>query len=322
MIWDSAGKVLTIQMTSDAAIAQAQEMLAESGTIMETRFVRVQYSAKELDDLSNHLLENQLQWAGATGIGGGHDARSNRVILEVDREYKDAATLISAIENLEDPRVSLQVFEAVEGWRPESRVDDWAPWSGGAAINASNGDGCTLGWTWRLWGTGEVVGSTARHCEHLDWYNNGTYVGTVFKSSQPTDSALMRGSSYSPTVFVGDQTTSDFRTVKAIDTSWLVGDVVAMSGRSSGLNVTTVEDPNYTLPSCAGVFAGLKGVLMESHVTDYGDSGGPWLTTRSDGYAVAHGQHFGFGCNAGKTGSFFIKLNSISAAQSASILLG
>lgn len=122
-IWDFAGKVLTIQMTSDAAITQAREMIAESGTTLQITFVRVQYSAKELDDLSNRLLGNQLQWAGAAGIGGGHDVRSNRVVLQVDREYKDADTLISAIENLKDPRVSLEVLDAIEGWKPESQVD-------------------------------------------------------------------------------------------------------------------------------------------------------------------------------------------------------
>ncbi|WP_146068924.1 hypothetical protein [Arthrobacter sp. ZGTC131] len=123
VIWDFAGKVLTIQMTSDAAIDQARGMIAESGTNLQINFVRVEYSAKELDDLSNRLLGNQLQWAGATGIGGGHDVRSNRVILQVDREYKDAATLVGAIENLKDPRVSLELLDAIEGWRPESRVD-------------------------------------------------------------------------------------------------------------------------------------------------------------------------------------------------------
>lgn len=122
-------------------------------------------------------------------------------------------------------------------------------------------------------------------------------------------------------MFVGDQTTSVVRRVVTFDPLWNVGASVAMSGRSSGLNVMTVKLPTYTLPSCAGDYAGLVGVLMQSHVTAPGDSGGPWLTTQSGtGYMVAHGQHFGFGCAADYTGSFFIKLNSISSAQSASIL--
>lgn len=319
-IWDPSNKVLTIQMTSDAAIKQAQAMIRDDGTTMHISFVRVQYTAKELDDLANQLLRNQLQWAGATGIGGGHDSSLNRVLLQVDPEYKDAPTLIDAIEKLNDPRISLQFIEPMEGWKPESRVDDFAPWTAGAAIDAAAG-GCTLGWNWKLWGTSNVVGSTARHCGDLYWYNNATYVGTVFQSSQSTDSALMDGSTYSPTVFVGDKTTSDIRLVTEVDTSWVTGDTVAMSGRTTGLNSTTVKDDTYTLPSCAGAYAGLEGVLMQSHVTGFGDSGGPWLTTRTSGNAVAHGQHFGRGCAVGYSGSFFMKLNSISAAQHASILI-
>lgn len=124
MIWDPPGKVLTIQMTSDAAITQGGEMVAASGTKLQIKYVRVQYSAIELGDLSNRLLGNQLQWAGAKGLGGGHDVRSNRVILQVDRAYKDAATLVSAIENLKDPRVSLEVMDAIDDWRPESRIGE------------------------------------------------------------------------------------------------------------------------------------------------------------------------------------------------------
>jgi hypothetical protein len=132
----------------------------------------------------------------------------------------------------------------------------------------------------------------------------------------------MHGSSYSASVFVGNQTTSDIRKVVAIDTSWAAGDAVAMSGATTGLNVTTVKIPTYTLPSCVGSYAGLSGVLMQSHVTDHGDSGGPWLTTQSGtGFVVAHGQHFGAGCFLGYDGSFFVKLNAISAAQQASLLL-
>lgn len=320
-IWNPKSQVLTIRMTSDAALEQARETVASSQTKLATDFVRVQYSAKELDELADRLLVQQLDWAGATGIGGGHDPVSNRVLLQVDPNYKDASTLIRAIKALNDPRVTLEYIEPVGNWAPENRVDDFQPWTAGAAIDSTS-SGCTLGWAWRRWANNQVVGSTARHCANLYWYNNGTYVGTVFQSNQPTDSALMSGTTYSPTVFVGNQTTSVLRRVVAIDTAWNVGDSVAMSGRTSGLTVSTVKLPTYTLPSCAGTYAGLVGVLMKDHFTAGGDSGGPWLTTQSGtGYAVAHGQHFGFGCATNYSGSFFIKLNSISAAQSASILL-
>lgn len=240
---------------------------------------------------------------------------------------KDAATLIRAIENLNDPRVTLERVEPVDNWKPESRDADIAPWTTGAKIHYSGGDPsqyCTLGWAWRLWSNGGIVGSTARHCPNLVYDNNGVYVGTVYSSKKIADSAFMSNSNgYSPSVFVGNQTTTDYRPVVGVITSWVAGVPVAMSGSTSGLTVTTVRFPTYTLPyfpSC-GEGQGLVGVLMWDHFTMGGDSGGPWLTTQSvTGNAFAHGQHFGYGCAAGYAGSFFVKLNAISSAQQASIL--
>lgn len=283
-------------------------------------YTQVQYSADELDALSAKLLGDQAAWAGATGIGGGFDPKSNRVLLQVDPKYKDADTLIAAIKKLDDPRVTLQLLESV-GNGQETRVADHAPWTAGAAIDSANYL-CTLGWTWKMWTTNEIVGSTARHCTDLAWYNNGNYVGTVFKSAKAADSALMRGTSYSPSVFVGSTTTSEIRPVVGIDTSWIYGDQVAMSGRTTGLTVSAVAVPTYTMPSCAGEYAGLTGVLMQTHPTAGGDSGGPWLTTQSGtGYVLAHGQHWGYGCASGYGGSFFVKMNSIASAQGASLLV-
>lgn len=327
-LWDGDTGVLTIRMTTEQALDEARQIVGASGTELRTDFVLADYSAQELDELAERLLTDQKSWAGATGIGGGHSPLRNRVVLEVDPEYEYGPTLIEAIQKLQDPRVELRLFEPVEDWAPESRVDDYAPYTAGARIISTGVPQphlCTLGWTWRFWGGGQIVGSTARHCGDLVWANNGTYVGTVFQSKQWADSALMSGTTYSPTVFVGgtssNPNTNVVRRVVALDTSWSYGDVVAMSGAKTGLSTNRVQDPSYVLPSCAGDFAGLAGVLMQTHTTDQGDSGGPWLTTQSStGYAVAHGQHFGHGCASGAEGSFFVKLNTISSLQSASIL--
>lgn len=326
-LWDGTTGLLTVRMTTEEALDQARNIISSSGTKLTTEFALADYSAHELDDLAHRLLTDQLSWAGATGIGGGHFPLKNRVVLEVDPDYEFGPTLIAAIEKLNDPRVELRLFEPVEDWAPESRVADYQPYTAGARLVSDHASPqlCTLGWTWRLWGSGEIVGSTARHCQHLDWENGGRFVGTVFQSKQPADSALMRGTTYSPTVFVGgtpsNPNTNVVRRVVALDTSWSYGDVVAMSGATTGLTTNAVQASTYTLPSCAGQFTGLTGVLMQNHTTDGGDSGGPWLTTQSGtGFAVAHGQHFGHGCASDEAGSFFIKLNQISSLQSASIL--
>lgn len=122
MVWDATTKTLIVQMTSDAAIEQAREFIAAAAITMRINFVKVEYSAKDLDDFASKLLGDQVAWAGASGIGGGYDPKSNRVLLQVDAKYKDAETLIDAVKNLNDPRVSLQVLESVGGG-PES----WVP---------------------------------------------------------------------------------------------------------------------------------------------------------------------------------------------------
>lgn len=320
MIWDGPSKTLTVQLTSGAALQQARTMTAKAATPFSVNYVQVKYTANELDALSEKLLGNQVKWAGASGIGGGYDPAKNRVILQVDPKYKDAPTLVRAIEKLKDPRITLEYIKTVGGRDIESRDDDSAPWKAGVIIDSPEAGVCTQGWAWKMWGTNEIVGSTARHCRNLVWYNKGAYVGTVFKSAKSVDSAFMHGSTYSPTVFVGDEFTNDVRAVVGIDTAWVASDSVAMSA-NSGLFVSTVKLPTYTLPSCS-TFPGLRGVLMKTDVSTEGDSGGPWLTTQSgSGNVIAHGQHVGDGCAVNYDGSFFVKLTDISAAQGASLYI-
>ena len=111
MLWDSESTTLTVQMTTEDALQQARLLLlVTSPTWLRVLFVQVQYSAEELQELSSRLLEHQTTWTGTTGISGGVDHYINRVILLVDRNQPDAATLIQAINNLNDPRTVLQVY--------------------------------------------------------------------------------------------------------------------------------------------------------------------------------------------------------------------
>lgn len=111
MLWDSESTTLTVQMTTEDALQQARLLLlVTSPTWLRVLFVQVQYSADELSELADRLFPHQIIWAGATGISGGVDHYINRVILLVDRNQPDAATLIQAINNLNDPRTVLQVY--------------------------------------------------------------------------------------------------------------------------------------------------------------------------------------------------------------------
>jgi hypothetical protein len=111
MLWDFETATLTVQMTTEEALQQARLLLLVTNpTWLRVLFVQVQYSADELCELADGLFPHQITWAGATGISGGVDHYINRVVLLVDRNQPDAATLIQAINNLNDPRTVLQVY--------------------------------------------------------------------------------------------------------------------------------------------------------------------------------------------------------------------
>jgi hypothetical protein len=111
MLWDASTSTLTIQMTTEDALQQARLLLlVTSPTWLRVIFVQVQYSALELGELADRVLEHQTAWAGASGIGGGVDYRANRVYLLVDRNHEHADTLIQAINHLNDPRITLELY--------------------------------------------------------------------------------------------------------------------------------------------------------------------------------------------------------------------
>jgi hypothetical protein len=116
MLWDSDTATLTVQMTTEDALQQARLLLLVTNpTWLRVLFVQVQYSGEELQELSSRLLEHQTAWTGTTGISGGVDHYINRLVMLVDRNHPQADTLIQAINNLNDPRITLEVYTSEFG---------------------------------------------------------------------------------------------------------------------------------------------------------------------------------------------------------------
>jgi hypothetical protein len=111
MLWDSETVTLTVQMTTEDALQQARLLLlVTSPTWLRVLFAQVQYSGDELQELFSRLLEHQTTWTGTTGISGCIDHYANRLVMLVDRNHPEADTLIQAINNLNDPRITLEVY--------------------------------------------------------------------------------------------------------------------------------------------------------------------------------------------------------------------
>ena len=123
---------------------------------------------------------------------------------------------------------------------------------------------------------------------------------------------------FSPTVWVGGTATNDERTVSGAKGSGAVNDVAVLSGAQTGLSpVTTVARAN--------VYVGALGPMSVVNWLGCadGDSGGPWLTTYSNGNVRAEGQHVGIvTTTTGYTGCGYMHLNSISSTLQASLTVG
>ena len=111
MLWDVETATLTVQMTTEDALQQARLLLlVTSPTWLRVMFVQVEYSADELIALASQLLEHQLEWTGASGLSGCVDYDVNRLVLMLNRNQQDADILIQAVNNLHDPRMTLDVY--------------------------------------------------------------------------------------------------------------------------------------------------------------------------------------------------------------------
>ncbi|MFC6157722.1 hypothetical protein [Kribbella jiaozuonensis] len=111
MLWDFETATLTVQMTTEEALQKARLLLlVTSPTWLRVLFVQVQYSGEELSELSSRLLEHQPTWTGTSGISGCVDYSTNRLVMMVDRNGPEADILIQAINNLDDPRITLELY--------------------------------------------------------------------------------------------------------------------------------------------------------------------------------------------------------------------
>ncbi|TDE95859.1 hypothetical protein EXU48_06255 [Occultella glacieicola] len=207
----------------------------------------------------------------------------------------------------------------------QSRDDDSQPWSGGASLRWHSGLSssayCTAGFAWRRWSTGEYYSSTAEHCwgdgERPNWYNWGTFLGSIYLYSKQVDTMMLRtnpASQVAPNVFVGGNNTTTVRWVTGASPGPSISQVVALSGGNGGLTVTEVVG--------TGSYSDGVGPMVTTAMSTCvdGDSGSPILTT-SGTNATAHGQHKG----RWTTGFFaghclFLPVVNISAALNVSIL--
>lgn len=289
--------------------------------------VPVDFDPQQRAELARKISADSEGWAEQLGVSSVSSVRFDTVSGEVSIVTTDEsiARRVEVLE-VEGVPVSVVVDTTAEA-APQNRAVDSAPWTGGTRIRYSgspNPTDCTLGFNWRKWGTTEAMGSTANHCYSATgashWYNGVTspsFIGQRYYYNVAKDTMLLRSSpqgQFQARVWVGDAVTNDSRAVHTGQATEPVGTAIALSAAVSGLHVGTIlSTTDYyqgwgpfrhtTVSACRG-----------------GDSGGPWLTTRTDGKAIGHGQHFGYFTVNGLKRCSYMPVTPISAALSATLM--
>lgn len=329
---DPDSGVLTVSYNEKADAATVTAFLGRlekvaTNSELEIKSDGVGFASAERVEAARSIAQDSKSWASKLGLDD---------IVGTDVDPATGAVLVFTSEPVEQARVPSPAFVgsipiAVQGSSGgvdlQDRVDDYAPWTGGARIRhdsvATAPAECTLGFTWRKNETGELMGSTAEHCYEETgwsfWYNWGTFAGNRYYYNSVRDTTLLRGSpvgSFSASVFVGAATTGVIRDVNSAQPSVVINGAVALSGGISGLTVGSNISAGF-FDSYTG-----KGPMVRTTVSSCsaGDSGSPWLTTLSgSGDAVAHGQHVGRITVAGAYQCLYMPVSVIAPALTATI---
>ena len=305
--YDAGTTTFTVQVV-ESALPEDRGLVyqAARAVVMDTPFIVEFEDAKHARAAAQRI---------ADGIWANRDAWSKELGAPVALTYRnpDSGEVVVGVadKGVEERRIvdrfEVPVTVAYGEVIPQinNRRDDRQPWTGGNWLwSDDRGSGsnalCTAGFNWVRLADGLTYGSTARHCFYgfnniWSWYHNGAPWATLaWTSGSPggtyIDDSLWSaapGTSWSPTVWVGPTSTDVQRPVvsSASAHQQTSGAVVALSAANSGLNVTTTWATANTT----------YGTLIVTHGTFCvgGDSGGPWLTTYSNGSVNAFGQHVG-----------------------------
>jgi hypothetical protein len=301
------------------------------------RVESVRHSLHALDSIVADVPELVERLVGPGKLDTAQvDVHTNKVTVSV---LEDSRAAVSA-------KLRTRFGDAVEvvgssGLLPRTvanRRDDNSPFYGGLAITNAPSDpsstlGCTSGYAWKLWSTGQIVESTAGHCwaRGTAVYNANTGIGTVthraFADNGPTDAEFITpppSAAFGARIWVGGPYTDvSWPVVGAIDeNAAYIGSPIVLSGKNGGETRGTVTAVNVTHCYPDGCTKGLTAIKVTSGGVVGGDSGGPCFSSAKDQpyTAMARGEIVGPAANAGGT-TYCTSVFDISATLGASILL-
>lgn len=175
----------------------------------------------------------------------------------------------------------------VEGLEPAAgRLNDNYHFGGSRLINATQGNGCSLGFAVALPNSPSTNGGMfAAHCTDINdqWVRpsdvSGQYftMGTATAKVNSRDGAILTGTFYSPGVYIGSYTSDAFVYITGIANP-VQNTEICYSGSYSGTscgNLVAVPTYNYSLTG-VGNITGVRTAQTQGYpAAGNGDSGGP-----------------------------------------------
>lgn len=350
--WDAATRTLYVNVAPPAtgradqrpAFRQAVAATARAADdAVRIVFRPVPLSVTGQQRLVQEFMDGRADWGGPAAardiVGASVDEATGRL----------TATATAGVEGL--TKAARQRFgdvvDIVAG-RPvevQDRYYDTAPWTSGNALwdnNSASGRStaqCTQGYNWRRWSDSVRYASTAGHCftPGVSAYNGSTtqrigYVGTRYLNNGEYvdfEPIHITYGSVDNSIWVGGNSTGDMRRVVAADNDGTqTGNAVCSSGANGGLVCGTIVNrtTSLTYSSAYGspTLYNITCVKASStRLTVGGDSGGPWLSTFSNGTVMAWGQHIGLAdCDHdGKNDMVFSSVKNIALRVSSSLVV-
>ncbi|TCO37616.1 hypothetical protein EV646_1233 [Kribbella antiqua] len=345
--WDAAAKVLYINLVQPKAKqadhrAELQSAIRDRVTSarlgVTTKFRSVPMSIDQQNALVSRFMDERAKW-------GGQAATKNIVGASVDevtgRIFAGALTGTDALQ-----AAARKHFGDIVDVQPtaapqiQGRYNDFSPYSSGNALYLDQFwprdvgmAQCTQGYNWLRHSDGLRYASMAGHCAepgesvfHVSTSQRIGYVGTKYlNNNEYIDFEFIRMTvgAVSGTVWVGSPTTEDLRRVTSVDTGVLTGVTACSSGANGGLVCGLVRNRTAAV-TFDGITTKQLTCVSNPTLTKSGDSGGPWLTTASDGTVRAWGQHLGKWNCAGDQAvdMVFSTVQNISARAGATLILG
>ena len=286
---DDAGVIVRWKGGATAVPGPVADVIARAKRVVPVRVVPARHSRAEI--LAASAKIEKIVGGDPRFIGINAEPDGSGLVVKFDKADVSSKSAQGTLES-GLPDVGMDASVAVEAAPQQiSRLNDSAPWSGGARIsNPAQGTSCTSGFGVST-PTGPAI-ATAAHCgaagsRFTD--GAGEFIGNVSGRNATYDIEIVPTSQVANTIYVGGRDSNTKRTVTGAGTP-VIGEILCQSGNTSAQTVGgPVCNMRVLRENTDSQRLWVAQQLNGQQAARPGDSGGPVYNDRGDGTVLARG---------------------------------